>query len=144
MTKHQIMKVLLVDKSDKTVEAIQSVLGKIKDIEVIATTKDYQAAIQLTTELKPDIIIMDLNGSDFPFEKILKQLFNVLPNVKIITMSLYSDSRYVLRALNAGASGYMLKDRAYEELAKAISVIASNKTYISPGIAGIVKDEQEY
>ena len=56
-------------------------------------------------------------------------------------MSLYSDSRYVLRALNAGASGYMLKDRAYEELAKAISVIASNKTYISPGIAGIVKEE---
>ena len=84
---------------------------------------------------------MDINGTDFPFEKILKQLTNVLPNVKIITMSLYSDSRYVLRALDAGASGYLLKDRAYKELAKAIRAIVSNKTYISPGIAGIVKEE---
>ncbi|MBT4485489.1 MAG: response regulator transcription factor [Candidatus Latescibacteria bacterium] len=141
MTKHQIMKVLLVDKTDKTLEAIQSILEKIKGIEVIAVAKDYQAAIQFTTELKPEIIIMDINGSDFQFEKILKQLINVIPNVKIITTSLYSDSRYVLRALNAGASGYMLKDRAYEELAKAIRVIVSNKTYISPGIAGIVKEE---
>ncbi|MBT4398889.1 MAG: response regulator transcription factor [Bacteroidetes bacterium] len=135
------MKVLLVDKTDKTLEAIQSILEKIKGIEVIAVAKDYQAAIQFTTELKPEIIIMDINGSDFQFEKILKQLINVIPNVKIITTSLYSDSRYVLRALNAGASGYMLKDRAYEELAKAIRVIVSNKTYISPGIAGIVKEE---
>jgi two-component system, NarL family, response regulator NreC len=141
LTKHQIMKVLLVDKTDKTLEAIQSILEKIKGIEVIAVAKDYQAAIQFTTELKPEIIIMDINGSDFQFEKILKQLINVIPNVKIITTSLYSDSRYVLRALNAGASGYMLKDRAYEELAKAIRVIVSNKTYISPGIAGIVKEE---
>ncbi len=141
MTKHQIMKVLLVEKTDETLEAIQSILEKIKNIEVIAVSKDYQAAIQLTTELKPDIIIIDINGTDSPFEKILKQLTNVLPNVKIITMSLYSDSRYVLRALNAGASGYLLKDRAYKELAKAIRVIVSNKTYISPGIAGIVKEE---
>ncbi len=141
MTKHQIRKVLLVEKTDKTLESIQSILEKIKDTEVIAVAKDYQAAIQLTTELKPDIIIMDINGNDSPFEKILKQLTNILPNVKIITMSLYSDSRYVLRALNAGASGYLLKDYAYKELAKAISVIASNKTYISPGIAGITKEE---
>ena len=141
MTKHQIMKVLLVEKTDETLEAIQSILEKIKNIEVITVSKDYQAAIQLTTELKPDIIIIDINGTDSPFEKILKQLTNVLPNVKIITMSLYSDSRYVLRALNAGASGYLLKDRAYKELAKAIRVIVSNKTYISPGIAGIVKEE---
>ncbi len=140
MVKHQIMKVLLVDKSDKTLEAIQSLLKKIKDIEVIAVVKDYQAAIQFTTELKPDIIIMDISGPDFSFEKILKQLFNISPNVKIIAMSLYSDSQYALRALNAGASGYMLKDRAYEELSTAIGVVASNKTYISPGIAGIVKD----
>ena len=141
MTKHQIMKVLLFEKSDKTLEAIKSILGKIKDIELIATTKDYQAAIQFTTELKPDIIIMDINGSDFQFEKIFKQLINIIPNVKIITMSLYSDSRYALRALNAGASGYILKDRAYKELAKAIRVIVSNKNYISPGIAGIVNEE---
>ena len=135
------MKVLLVEKTDKTLEAIKSILEKIKDIEVIAVTKDYQAAIQLTTELKPDIIIMDINGTDSSFVKILKQLTNVLPNVKIIAISLYSDSRYVLRALDAGASGYFLKDHAYKELAKAISIIASNKTYISPGIAGIVKEE---
>ncbi len=92
MDKHQIMKVLLVDKSVKMLDAIQSILEKIKDIEVIAVAKDYKAAIQLTTELKPDIIIMDINDTDSPFEKILKQLINVLPNVKIITMSLYSDS----------------------------------------------------
>ncbi len=141
MTKHQIMKVLLVEKTDKMLEAIKSILEKIKDIEVIAVAKDYQAAIQFTTELKPDIIIMDINGADSPFVKILKQLTNILPNVKIITMSLYSDSRYVLRALNAGASGYLLKDRAYKELAKAITIIVSNKTYISPGIAGIVKED---
>ena len=141
MGKHQIMKVLLFDKSDITLEAIQSVLKKIKDIEVIAATKDYSEVVQLTTGLKPDIIIMDVNNSVYPFEKKLKQLFNVLPSVKIITMSLHSDSRYVLRALNAGASGYLLKDHAYEEIAKSISVIVSNKTYISPGIAGIVKGE---
>ena len=141
MAKHKIMKFLLVDKAEKTVEAIQFILGKIKDIEVIAAAKDYQAAIQLTTERKPEIIIMDINGHDSSFEKILKQMIDAIPNVKIIALSLYSDSRYALRAINAGASGYLLKDHAYAELAQAIRTIVSNKTYISPGIAGILKDE---
>ena len=58
----------------------------------------------------------------------------------MLVVSFYSDNRFVLRMLYAGASGYMLEDYAYEELALAIRTVVSNHMYVSPGIAGIVKE----
>ena len=135
------IRILLVDKDENSRKALLSILEKKQDMEIIAEAMDSQTTTRFTGELMPDIVVIDYalpytNGLDN-----IKHIITVSPGGKVLVVLMYSDSRYVLRALNAGASGYMLKDRAYEELAKAISVIVSNKTYISPGIAGIVKEE---
>jgi DNA-binding NarL/FixJ family response regulator len=67
-----------------------------------------------------------------------QQLLSKLPQVKVIALSMYSDRRFIVDMLKAGACGYLLKDCAFEELAHAIRLVMANKTYLSPGIVNIV------
>ena len=131
------IKVLLADKNENSRKSLRSILEKEKYIEVIAEAMDYQTAVRLTGELKPDIVIIDFAMPDKKGLATIKQIIAVLPDVKVIIVSMHSNSRFVVRMLQAGASGYLLKDSAYEELTKAIRTVVSDKTYISPGIAGI-------
>jgi DNA-binding NarL/FixJ family response regulator len=75
----------------------------------------------------------DLNGIEAT-----RQIVAELPGVKIIALSMHDDRRFVLNMLKAGAAGYMLKDCAFKDLAKAIRVVMSHKTYLSPEVADIV------
>ncbi len=83
-----------------------------------------------------DISMPDLNGIEAT-----RQIVAESPGVKVIALSMHSDRKFVREMLSAGASGYMLKDSAFEELDKAISTVNDNQTYLSPGIADtVVKD----
>ena len=129
--------ILLVDTDKNVCSSYCSVLEKERDMNVVAKAKDIESANQALKKLKPDIIVIDANLVDLNGNHQLSQCIIGIPDVRVLVVSFHSDSRFVIRMLHAGASGYMLKDRAGEELAQAIHTIVSNKTYISPGIAGI-------
>jgi len=80
-----------------------------------------------------DISMPDLNGIDAT-----REIVNSIPGVKVIALSMHSDRRFVSGMLSSGASGYLLKDCAFEELAKAIKTVVSDHTYLSPMISDIV------
>jgi len=141
MTTERTIHIILTDKDENVCKSYRSVLKKERDMKVVAEAEDIASTVHLLSGLKPDVIVIDSGLVDLNGKNQLLQCIIGISDVKMLVTSFHSDSRFVIRMLHAGASGYMLKDCAYEELAQAIRTIVSNKTYISPGIAGISKDE---
>ncbi len=110
-------------------------LDRVPEMEVVGEAADGREAVRLAHELKPDIAIMDigmplLNGLDAA-----SQIVRDNERTGVIMLSMHADEGYILRALNAGAKGYLLKDHAEEDLEHAIRAVSAGKPYFSPAIA---------
>ena len=92
----------------------------------------------MASEVKPDVVILDLTMARLQGLTPVHQLVAAVPGAKVIGLSMYTDRRFVLEVLKAGAFGYVLKEHAFEELAMAIRAVQAHKTYISHGLFGIV------
>jgi DNA-binding NarL/FixJ family response regulator len=135
------IKVLLADDKNNGGSALRSVLEREPDMEVIGEAEDGVACVRLAGVLKPDVVVMALGISNRDAMEITRQIIAASPDVKVLAVALHSDSRFVVRMFHAGATGYMLKDHVFEELARAIRTLVSNRVYVGPGIAGIVKNQ---
>ncbi len=135
------IQILLVDDHSITREGLYALLEKKPNFSVIKLAENGRAALKLAREHKPDVIVMDINMPDLNGIDATRQILAELPDVKIIALSMYSDRSYVKGMLQAGASGYLLKNCAFDELAKAIETVYNNQTYLSPKISEIVRKE---
>lgn len=134
------IKILIADGFDAIREGIKFFLDDIPDMEVIGQAKDGRIAVQLAHELKPDIIIMDiempgLNGIDATRQIVLE-----LPNTKVIAFSAHLENRYVREMFKAGALGYVSKYSDCQELITAIKTVILEQIYLSPKITSVVID----
>ena len=132
------IKVLIADDHQILREGLHAMLDKEHDIKVVGEADDGRMAQRLARELVPDVIIMDVAMPNLNGIEATRQIVAELPGVKIIALSMHDDHRFVLNMLKAGAAGYMLKDCAFKDLAKAIRVVMSHKTYLSHEVADIV------
>lgn len=135
------IQILLVDDHSITREGLCVLLEKKPNFTVIKQAENGRAAVKLAKQHKPDVIVMDINMPDLNGIDATRQILAELPDVKIIALSMYSDRSYVKGMLQAGASGYLLKNCAFDELAKAIETVYNNQTYLSPRISEIVRKE---
>ena len=135
------IKILLADDHKITREGLRSLLEKQPDMEVVAEAEDGRSAVRLVRELLPDVVIMDVSMPDLNGVEATRQILREHGNVKIIALSMHSDTLFVAEMLKNGASGYLLKDCAFEELAQAIQTVVAGKTYLSPVISGVVVDD---
>jgi DNA-binding NarL/FixJ family response regulator len=131
-------KILIADDHQIMREGLRTMLEKEHDLVVVGEAEDGRMTHRLARELVPDVIIMDVAMPDLNGIEATRQILAELPRVKIIALSMHDDRRFVLNMLKAGAAGYMLKDCAFKDLAKAIRVVMSHKTYLSHEIADIV------
>lgn len=122
-------------------DGIRSLLEKQPDIEVVAEADNGRTALKHALQLSPDVIIMDIGMRELNGIDASRQIIDKLPDIKILALSMYSDKQFIKGMLKAGASGYMLKDSASRELVDAIRIVANNKVYISPSIAGVVAED---
>ena len=136
------IKVLLADDHRLVREGFQSILEREPDIEVIATCGDGRAATQLAESLHPDVVVMDIGMPELNGMEATRQIVATIPNTRVVVLSVFSDKRYVLAALRAGASGYVLKVGAQDDLLRAVRAVAEGKHYLSPEITGVVIDER--
>jgi DNA-binding NarL/FixJ family response regulator len=132
------IKVMIADDHQIVREGLRAMLEKEHDIQVVGEAVDGRMTERLARELVPDVIIMDVAMPDLNGIEATRQIVAELPGVKIIALSMHDDRRFVLNMLKAGAAGYMLKDCAFKDLAKAIRVVMAHKTYLSHEIADIV------
>lgn len=137
------MKITVIIADDHMIvrDGIRSLLEKQPDIEVVAEADNGRTALKHAQQFSPDVIIMDIGMHELNGIDATRLIIGKLPDVKILALSMYSDKQFIKGMLKAGASGYMLKDSASKELVDAIRIVANNKVYISPSIAGVVAED---
>jgi DNA-binding NarL/FixJ family response regulator len=135
------VRILLADDHKITRQGLHSLLEENPDTEVIAEAENGRGAVRMAQELRPDVVIMDVSMPDLNGVEATRQIIQENPGIKVIALSMHSDTLFVSEMLKSGASGYLLKDCAFEELAQAISTIMEGKAYLSPSISGVVVED---
>ena len=110
------------------------------DINVIGTAEDGAMVVQMVEKEKPDLVLMDLKMPVMNGVEATRQIRTKHPEVKVLVLTTYNDDEWVFDAIQAGASGYLLKDTPRDELIKAVEGTVTSKSYIDPSIAGKVLD----
>ncbi len=135
------VRLILADDHKIMREGLRALLAKQHQVEVIAEAESGRGVVDLCTRLHPDVVVIDISMPDLNGIDATRQIIRQTPDVKVIALSMHSDKKYVKEMLSAGASGYLLKDSAFEELGTAIAAVVQNKTYLSPQITDtVVKD----
>jgi two-component system response regulator NreC len=129
------VKLLVADDHKIFRQGIKKLLEEEPDLQVVGEAADGREAVKRATELKPDVILMDIAMANLNGLEATKQIKKVLPDVKVIMLTMHKNEEYVLHSFQVGASGFILKEGAVEELVSAIRSIHQNKSFLSPSIS---------
>jgi len=130
--------VILADDHKIIRDGLRTLIDSQPGMHVIAEAENGRETIKLAKELQPHVVIMDISMPDLNGIDATREIVHSIPGIKVIALSMHSDRRFVSGMLSSGASGYLLKDCAFEELAKAIKTVVTEHTYLSPMISDIV------
>jgi len=131
-------RILLADEHQAVRQGLRTLLLKGADFDVVEEADSGEAAVRLARETRPELIVLDLAMVGLKGFNLLHQITAAAPLAKVIILSMYGDRRFVVEVLMAGAYGYVLKDRAFEELPLAIQAVRDHKTYISRGLSDLI------
>ena len=132
------IRIILADDHQIVRQGLRILLEAEPDMEVVAEADNGRKVLRMAQELTPDIIIMDLSMPELNGIEATRQILAEVPGIKIIALSMHSDSLFVLNMLNAGAAGYLLKDCALEELVHAIRTVVTRKIYLSANLSNML------
>lgn len=132
------VRILLADDHKIVRDGLRSLLEKQQGMEVVGEAENGRLVLELARQKKPDVVIMDVSMPDLNGIEATRQMLAAQPGVRVIALSMHSDRRLVAGMLQAGASGFLLKDCAFDELARAIHAVMANQPYLSPRIAETV------
>ncbi|MDI6851987.1 MAG: response regulator transcription factor [Deltaproteobacteria bacterium] len=132
-----MIRILIVDDHKIFRVGLRALLEQELDLEVVGEAGNGHEAVQQVKKLRPDLVIMDVAMPVMNGVEASSHILSIFPETRILALSMYSDRRYVLNMFQAGVSGYLLKDCAYEELSRAIRWVMAGKMYLPPDIAKI-------
>jgi LuxR family transcriptional regulator, maltose regulon positive regulatory protein len=127
-------RVLIVDDHAVIRRGIQGILSTYPEWDLCGEAANGQDAIRLTGELAPEVVIMDVSMPGMNGLEATRIIHDVLPETKVLLLTLHSSSEFVRSAFRAGARGYVLKSDAENELVRALNVVIGEGTYVSPAI----------
>jgi DNA-binding NarL/FixJ family response regulator len=129
------MNVLVVDDHKETRKALADLIDREEDLQVVGTAADGQAAIDHVEKQQPDIVIMDLAMPGVNGMVATDIIHNAYPLIHVVVLSNHVGKHLVQAALNRGASGYIRKDRAHEELITGIRTVSQGRIFIGEAVA---------
>ncbi len=141
MLKDREIRLLICDDHTIVREGLKRLLDEEEGVEVIGEAMDGRDAVAKALDLMPDIVLMDLSMPGLHGLEATRQVVKRLPKAKVLILSMHKNEAYVLQALQAGASGYILKDSASEEVVTAIRAASRGDSYLSPAISRVVIED---
>ncbi len=134
------IRIVLADDHQLFLDGLRALLAKEPEIQVVAEASDGREALAEARGQRPDVVVMDLSMPGLNGIEATRRIVQSLPSVRVICLSMHTEPRFVEAALEAGASGYLPKDCATEEMTAAIRAVSNGQTYLSPSVAGVVVD----
>ena len=128
-------KVLIVDDHAVVREGLKQILAEAPDTEVLSEAATGEEALEKVASEHYDVVILDISLPDTSGLEVLKQIKALRPQLAVLILTIHPEEQYAVRALQAGASGYMTKETAPDELAAAIRKVAQGGKYVSPTLA---------
>src|SRR5262249_42599242 len=130
-------RILIADDHQLLREGLRSLLEQ-QGFEVVGESENGRGAVNLVRKLKPDALIIDINMPILNGIEATRLLRKQAPQLKVVVLSMLCDSRTIFQALAAGASGYLLKDAAFDEMVMALKAALQGQTFLSPAVAHVV------
>ena len=141
MDRIQNVKILLVDDQKLIRDILGALIEDQPGMRVVGEAENGRDALELTGQLRPDVVVMDINMPDLNGIDATRRIVAEFPDTKIIALSMHSDKQFVDAMLKAGASGYLLKDRSFEEVVRAIRSVVTHHIYLCSEVdCTVVKD----
>src|SRR5262245_59966041 len=124
-----MIRVVIADDHGVVRKGARFLLQQEKDIEVVGEAEDGREAVKLVTAVRPNVLIIDIAMPHLNGIEAAAQVTRINPSINVVMLSMYSDEEFLIRALNAGAKGYLLKDQAEIDLVRAVRTVAQGKTF---------------
>jgi two-component system, NarL family, response regulator NreC len=134
------IRVMLADDHTLLRQGLRRIIESDTELVVVAEASSGAEAVQLAEQHRPDVIVMDIAMKELNGIEAASQIQKCLPETAILILSMFSDERYIMRAVKAGARGYLLKDSVEEDLLKAIRSTHAGHSFFSPLIARTLLD----
>jgi DNA-binding NarL/FixJ family response regulator len=134
-------RILLADDHKLMRSGLKALIEQQPDLTVVGEADDGRQAVALAASLKPDLLVMDIGMPNLNGIEAAHQITQASPATAIVILSMHSDESYVLRALKAGAKGYLLKDSAESDLIRAVHAVAGGKSFFSPAVSKVLLDD---
>ncbi len=132
------IRIVLADDHRIVREGLCALLAREPDIELVGQAEDGLAAVRLARDLQPDVVVTDVSMPGLNGVEAIRRIRTDTPSVRVLCLSVHAESRMVLAVLDAGASGYVLKDDSYDDLALAIRKTMSDQVHLSAELVGLV------
>ncbi|MGB9431607.1 MAG: response regulator transcription factor [Candidatus Acidiferrum sp.] len=135
------IRILLADDHKLMRSGLRVLLEQQADLTVVGEASDGREAVALAASQRPDVLVMDIGMPSLNGIEAATQIAQSHPQLAIVMLSMHSDESYVLRALKAGAKGYLLKDSAEADLIRAVHSVAEGKSFFSPAVSKVLLDD---
>jgi DNA-binding NarL/FixJ family response regulator len=135
------LRVLLADDHGIVRRGLRSLLESEPGVEVIGEAADGMEALRLCTKAPPDVLILDIGMPKMNGIEVAARVQKLDSPPTVIVLSMHADESYIIRALAAGARGYLLKDATDEDLLPALRSVAAGRTFFSPSVTGVLKED---
>jgi DNA-binding NarL/FixJ family response regulator len=136
-----VIRVMVADDHNLVRAGLRALLQSLEGVQVVAEASDGRAALSLAATHQPDVVLMDISMPELNGLEATAQIASDFPTTRVIVLSMHTNEEYVLRALRAGAAGYLIKDSGMAELETAVRAVARGEVYLSPAVSKPVVEE---